>query len=120
MAKKFVAKPLEMGAISGEIHLIFKALLFYAGINARSSGNVPKVHEAFQRVWNHFRMIYMFGKGPGSPAPSAFDPDTAPALIYSLIYKYVGFFCIISNQNKIRARKTMQRLTACSPAIPSG
>lgn len=86
MAKKFVAKPLKTGAISGEIHLIFKALLFYTGTNARSSGNIPKVHEAFQRVWNHFRMIYMFGKRPGSQAPSAFDLDTAPALIYSLIY----------------------------------
>lgn len=96
ISKKFEAKPLKMGTISGEIHLIFKALLFYTGTNARSSGNIPKVHEAFQRVWNHFRMIYMFGKGPGSQAPSAFDPDTASALIYPLIYNVWGF-CLISN-----------------------
>lgn len=98
MAKKFEAKPLKMGAISGEIHLIFKALLFYAGTNARSSGNIPKVHEAFQRVWNHFRMIYMFGKGPGSQVPSAFDPDTAPALIYPLIYNMWGFLRIFKSE----------------------
>lgn len=31
-----------------------------------------------------------------------------------------GFFCVISNQNKIWVHKTMQRLTAWSTAIPSG
>lgn len=48
-------------------------------MGASAAGSVPKVYGASRRAWNRFRMIYGFGREPGSQAPSACDPGKAQA-----------------------------------------